>query len=137
MQNPGFMLMLFALPDYLTCLSHGKISLVECLQDKTCYVSVNYLFFLYSSDNQYAVLKDSTLFPTFSPVSNCQPDFRKYFPGLLYKSTIWFSCSLPSEGLLCGVTQSKTKTSVGKNSYFKDKRENLLSWSKTWFFFLL
>lgn len=125
MQSPGFMLMLLAVPDYLSCLSHGIISLVECLQDKTCYVSVNYLIFLYSSDNQYALLRDSTLFPIFSQVSNCHPDFRKYFQVLLFERAIWFSCSLPSEGSLCGLTESKTKTSVGKNSYFKDKRKNM------------
>lgn len=132
MQRPGFMLMLLALPNYLISLSHRIISLVEGFQAKTWYVSVNCLFFLYSSDNQHALLRDSTLFPIFSQVSNCQPDFRKYFQGLLYERAIWFSCRLPSEGLLCRVTQSKTKASVGKNSYFEDKRKTcLLSWSKT------
>lgn len=118
MQNLGFMLMLLALPSYLTHLSHGIISLVECFQVLIiCFSSTaqtismpiwETLHFFWSSVKWVIASQISG--------STSKVCFTK---GPLIFLQLAFS------GLLCRVTESKTKTFVGKNSYFKDKRKNM------------
>lgn len=104
------------------------------------FSSVNYLFFLYSSDNQYAHLRDSTLFLIFSQVSNCQPDFGKYFQGLLYERSSHFLAACLLQVCSAEWQNQRQKLLWERTVISKIKGKTcLLSWSKTftWFFALV